>query len=97
MNDIMKEDPICHQRNLSLKTYKVIPMTTRYFDEGIFILIMALLQITLLILFVRSLFCFFSFYSVRNNTFELVEYSLLVFLIRYCRFTNCTVHVCPLL
>ncbi|CAB4032901.1 DNA-dependent kinase catalytic subunit-like, partial [Paramuricea clavata] len=29
MNDIMQEDPACHQRNLSLKTYKVIPMTSR--------------------------------------------------------------------
>ncbi|XP_028413162.1 DNA-dependent protein kinase catalytic subunit-like [Dendronephthya gigantea] len=29
MNDVMRDDAACHQRNLSLKTYKVIPMTSR--------------------------------------------------------------------
>ena len=29
MNEVFSQDPNCHQRNLQLRTYQVIPMTTR--------------------------------------------------------------------
>lgn len=38
MNVILSQDAACSQRNMQLKTYHVIPMTSRYNHMGIIIL-----------------------------------------------------------